>query len=136
MLEKSFALRIITPTRVVYEGDVVSISAPGAMGGFQVLHNHAPLLSALEIGELCLKDEGKREVRFAISGGFLEVKANAVSVLVDAAEQASEIDPERAIRSRDRAIDRIHSRDSTIDVERARLSMLRALNRLRTASRV
>ena len=135
MFDKPFLLKIITPTRVAYEGEVLSVSAPGVLGGFQVLHNHAPLLSALEIGELNVRGTDGREFRYTVSGGFLEVKANSVAVLVDTAEQAPEIDQARATRSRDRAQSRLHSKDPSVDIERARLSMLRALNRLRAVSR-
>jgi F-type H+-transporting ATPase subunit epsilon len=133
MFDKPFRLQIITPTRVVFQDDAVSISAPGVIGGFQVLYNHAPLLSALEIGELRVRKTDGVELRFATSGGFLEVKQNEVVVLADAAELASDIDSARADRARDRAHARLHSKDPSVNVERARLAMHRAMNRLRIA---
>jgi len=135
MFDKPFALRIITPSRVIYQGEAVSISAPGVLGGFQVLNNHAPLLSALEIGEIRIKTKEGEEIRYAISGGFLEVKANSVAVLADTAEHTREIDQLRATRARDRASGRLHSKDPAVDIERARMAMMRALNRLRSSSK-
>lgn len=131
MFDKPFRLQIITPTRVVYQDEALSVSAPGVLGGFQVLYNHAPLLSSLEVGVIKVKKTNGGELHFATSGGFLEVKQNEVVILADSAELSSDIDSARAERGRERAQSRLHSKDPAVDVERARLSMLRALNRLR-----
>ena len=135
MYEKPFTLQIITPAGVAYQGEVVSVSAPGVLGGFQILYNHAPMLSALETGEVKAMDKQSQGTRYAIGGGFLEVKGNAVVVLADTVERASEIDVERAVRAKERATHRLHSKDPGMDVERARLAMIRALNRLRVAAK-
>ena len=134
MYDKPFSVQIITPTGVTYKGEPVSVSAPGALGGFQVLYNHAPMLSTLEIGMISVRDVEGRGTRYAIGGGFLEVKNNAVIVLVDTAENAADIDVERATRAKERAERRLHSKDPSTDIERARIAVLRALNRLRVAS--
>ena len=135
MFDRPFRLQIVTPTRIAYQDEAVSVSVPGALGGFQVLYNHAPLLSALEIGELKVKKADGTELHFATSGGFLEVKSNEVVVLADSIELASTIDSPRAEQSRERARTRLHSKDPSVDLDRARISMLRALNRLRVAGR-
>lgn len=135
MYEKPFHLEIITPQRVVYKGEATSVSAPGVLGGFQVLFNHAPLLSALEMGKITVKDVRGDDKVFATGGGFLEVKQNRVVVLVDTAEPSEEIDVERATAARERAMTRLRSPDPDIDVERARAALLRATNRLRIAQR-
>ncbi|MDH4069964.1 MAG: F0F1 ATP synthase subunit epsilon [Ignavibacteria bacterium] len=135
MFDKPFQLQIVTPARVAYKDTAVSISAPGVRGGFQVLYNHAPFLSALEIGELKVMKKDGSEIRFATGGGFLEVKDNAVVVLADSVENASDIDVERARDAKERAAGRMQSKDASVDVERARLAMLRALNRLKIAGR-
>lgn len=135
MFDKPFHLQIVTPARVVFKDEAVSISAPGVKGGFQVLYNHAPFLSALEIGELKVMKKDGTEIRFATGGGFLEVKDNTVVVLADSVESVPEIDVERASEAKERAAGRVHAKDASIDVERARLALLRALNRLRIAGR-
>ena len=135
MFDKSFRLQIITPTRVAYQDEALGVSAPGVIGGFQILYNHAPFLSALEIGELRVKKTDGADLHFATGGGFLEVKGNEVVVLADSAELASDIDSARAERARERAKTRLHSKDPSMDPERARVAMLRALNRLRIAGR-
>ncbi len=130
MYEKAFQLEIITPARVVFRDEATSLSAPGVQGGFQVLYNHAPFLTALAPGELKVKDKEGNDMLFATSGGFVEVNANHVVVLADAVEKASEIDVQRAEAAKARAEERLQKRDASIDIERARAALARALNRL------
>ena len=92
MYERSFQLEIITPEKIVLQDQASSLSAPGSHGGFQVLYNHAPLLSKLEVGELKVKDRNGNDTSFAVSGGFVEVRNNRVVVLVETAERSGEID--------------------------------------------
>lgn len=135
MYEKPFVLEIIAPNRVVFEGEATSVSAPGTLGGFQVLFNHAPLLSSLSAGSLKVKDTGGTDTVYATGGGYLEVKDNRVLVLVESAERPEEIDVERARSARARAEERLRSHDPSLDVVRAELALARALNRLRLAGR-
>jgi F-type H+-transporting ATPase subunit epsilon len=135
MFDKPFKVEIITPERVLFSGDVLSISAPGVEGGFQVLFNHAPLLSALEVGAIKVTPKEGKEFVFAASGGFLEVRQNLVVVLAETAEREREIDVPRAQAARERAEQRLKSRGKDTDVERAQYALLRALNRLRVADR-
>lgn len=135
MDDKIFKLDIITPDRVLYKDMVRSFSAPGEMGAFQVLYNHAPLMASLVPGEMKFSDDRGNTVYYATSGGFVEVRDNRVLALVDTAEKADEIDVDRARQSRDRAVERIKSRKSEVDMERAQRSLRRAINRLRVAQR-
>lgn len=131
MAEKTFHLEIVTPRRIVFNGEVTSFSAPGVVGGFQVLYNHAPLLSSLKIGEVKLIDASGAEYHYATSGGFVEVRDNKVILLAETAERADEIDVERAKIARDRAKKRIAEKKPDTDFERARLALHRASNRLK-----
>jgi F-type H+-transporting ATPase subunit epsilon len=133
MAEKTFHLEIVTPKRVVFRGEVTSLSAPGEIGGFQVLHNHAPLLSSLEIGKVKIIDAGGTEYKYAASGGFVEVRENFAILLAETAERIDEIDTERAKAARDRALKRLAEKYPGIDIERAKLALYRALNRLKIA---
>jgi F-type H+-transporting ATPase subunit epsilon len=135
MYEKPFTLEIVSPDRVVYSGEVTSFSAPGTEGGFQVLVNHAPLLSSLETGEMKVKSVDGGDTHYATSGGFVEVRGNHVVALVEAAERADEIDVARARASRERAEQRLRTPTPDMDVDRARASLFRALNRLRVAAK-
>ena len=133
MYEKGFHLEIVTPERVVFKDEATSVSAPGVKGGFQVLHNHAPLLSLLEIGAVKVKDKQGKDTVYATSGGFVEVRDNSVVVLVESAEAAGEIDLDRAKSAEDRAKERLHSKDPSIDNIRAEAALMRAVNRQRIA---
>jgi len=135
MYDKPFSLQIITPTGIAFQGEALSVTAPGVQGGFQVLYNHAPLLSSLAIGEIRVTNRKREQFLYAVSGGFLEVKNNLVVALVDAIEHAPDIDVSRATRARERAETRMHSKDPSVDIDRARLAMVRALNRLRVAAK-
>ena len=132
MFDKPFALDIITPERTVLSTQAVSVSAPGVEGGFQVLFQHAPLLSALEIGRVTVRSADGTEQVYATSGGVLEVRDNKVLVLLETAERLQDIDVQRAEAARDRAQQRLAHRTPDLDIIRAEASLHRALNRLRT----
>jgi len=133
MVEKTFHLEIVTPKRIVYKGEVMSFSAPGVEGGFQVLHSHAPLLASLKIGEVKISDTSGTEFHYAISGGFTEVRDNKVVLLAETAERSDEINVERVKEACDRAKKRIAENYPETDIERAKLALYRALNRLKVA---
>ncbi len=136
MYEKAFQLEIITPTRVVFSEEATSLTAPGVEGGFQILYNHAPFLSALDIGEIKVKDKTGSDTFYATSGGFVEVNDNHVVVLADTAEKSSEIDVERAKAAKVRAEERLGRTQELVDLVRAETALLRATNRLRLSQKV
>jgi F-type H+-transporting ATPase subunit epsilon len=133
--EKPFRLDIITPARVVFQGEATSLGAPGMAGNFQVLYNHAPLLSAIGVGALKVRDTKGQDVQYSTSGGFVEVKDNAVVVLAESVEREDEIVVSRAEAARVRAQQRMDSRSADVDYERARAALMRAVNRLRVAGK-
>lgn len=90
---------VVTGEREIYQGEADMLIAPGAEGEMGILPHHAALLTSLRIGELRIKLAGAEENIF-ISGGFLEVYNNTVTVLADAAEHAEDIDHARAEESR------------------------------------
>lgn len=75
-------LEVLTPDKKVFSGEVSSVSVPGAKGSFEVLNNHAPIISTLDKGTLKIKaKDGNQEMK--ISGGVIEVLSNKVVVLVE-----------------------------------------------------
>ena len=123
------SLDIVTPAGVKYTGDVISCIAPGIDGKFQVLTNHANLLAKLAIGEVAVQLSNK--TRFmSTGGGLLEVKENKISIMVESAEWAEDIDLQRAQAAKERAKHRLEEQDADIDVPRAKLALARALNRI------
>ena|SRR5687767_1918308 len=79
-------LEILTPEKKLYSGEVYGVQMPGISGSFEVLEQHAPLVSALKAGRLkVLKDKQNHFANFDIQGGFVEVLNNKVTVLVEGA---------------------------------------------------
>jgi len=76
-------LEIITPDKKVFEGDIKSVRVPGKKGSFQVLKDHAPIISTLENGRVIIVDQENTEKVFEIQGGVIEVKANKIILLAD-----------------------------------------------------
>src|SRR5918997_2718120 len=104
-------LEIVTAERTVLSDDVDQINAPGAAGRMGVLPRHEPLLTSLIPGELTIIKNGQT-TPFAVSGGFMEVLPDRVTILADTAERADEIDEERAEAARRRAEDLLRERRS------------------------
>jgi F-type H+-transporting ATPase subunit epsilon len=93
---------IVSQDKVVFEGDVDIVIAPGTMGEMGILPNHAPLLSTLAYGIIVVRKEGKEDF-FTVSGGIIEVQPDIVTILADVAENVLEIDIARAIAAKERA---------------------------------
>ncbi len=133
-----FHLSIVTPEKIYCEAEVNSLSVPGTEGYLGILSHHAPLISALIPGKIEYRDAEEKVIELAVSGGFLEVSDNKATILADAVENANEIDTNRAKAAKERAQKRInHSgeKDQSINVYRARIALLKALNRLKVANR-
>jgi F-type H+-transporting ATPase subunit epsilon len=133
--DKYLSLEIVTPEKVAYDGFVQSFSAPGTIGSFQILYNHAALLSSLRIGEIKIVDRKGEVIRFATSGGFVDVRNNRIVTLAETVERFDQIDVERAAAARDRALKRLSEKVADLDIPRARAALARAMNRLHIAGR-
>jgi F-type H+-transporting ATPase subunit epsilon len=93
---------IATQDRLLFEGEVDMVVAPGSEGEMGILPDHAPLLTTLGYGVLRVR-QGGGEQAFTIAGGFMEVQPDVVTVLADVGEKVDEIDLERARAAKDRA---------------------------------
>jgi len=127
-------LEIVTPRRRVVEVAVDEVRLPGALGEMGVLPGHTPLLTSLAAGPLTYFD-GSTVVRYAVQGGFAEVLPDRVTILAQIGESAEEIDVVRAEAEKTRAQDALARARSEAELERARISMMKALVRLQVASR-
>lgn len=76
-------LKIVSPERVEFEGEVLSVTVPGTMGRFEVLENHAPIISSMEKGIVERVTPDGQRTEIMISGGFITVQKNVVSVCVE-----------------------------------------------------
>jgi len=127
-------LEIITAERIVYSEDVDVVVAPGIEGELGILPQHAPLMTMLHPGELRVRQDGEESSVF-VSGGFLEVLADKVTVLADTAERAEEIDIARAEEAKTRAQQRMELPRTEVDYARVQAAMLRSLMRLKVAQK-
>lgn len=134
MSDKLIQLDIVSPVKTVFSGKVTSVTAPGEIGGFQVLFNHAPLISSLKIGTIKIVTEEGRTQFFAISSGILEVNHNVVIILADAVESQEEINIERAEQSLRRAEEILNAENMYHQKQIAKIEAERAKNRIKLAS--
>ena len=130
-IPKHLRLEFVTPERAIAHDDVDEVELPGQDGFIGVLPGHAPLLAALRTGEMWYRKGNEKHFAF-VAGGFVEVVQERVSILAPVAERAQDIDVARAEASKRRAEDRLAKAGamSAEDLERARLSLLRAITRL------
>ncbi len=129
-------LEVVTPEKVMVSQEVEMVVAPGSLGEFGILEGHVPFLSGIVPGELRFTS-GSQTERFVVTSGFAEVSDNRVSILVDAAEKAAEIDVERARKAMERAKKRLARERSVGDVDflRAEAALKRAIVRMRVAEK-
>lgn len=80
-------IEIITPDRKIYSGEILSVRVPGRKGSFQVLKDHAPIISTLDAGPVIMADDQGAEVQFEITGGVIEVRRNRIILLADSVTQ-------------------------------------------------
>jgi len=119
-------LEIITAERQVFSDEVDMVVAPGIDGQLGILPRHAPLMTMLKPGALTVRKAGEEDMYVAVSGGFMEVLGNRVSILADACERSDEIDEERAQQAIQRAQERLANRSEDMELERAMASLRRA----------
>ena len=136
-LPTKLTLEIVTPDRALLREEVDEVVVPGSQGEFGVLPGHTPLLSMLKIGELWYR-QGQEKHFLAVAFGFVEVLPDRVTVLAQVGERAQEIDIARAERAKQRAEQRLAQGQLTqvdLDIERARIALLKSLLRLQVATR-
>ena len=130
MIMNELTLDIVTPSKSVFKGEIKSITVPGTKGSFQVLKNHAPIVSTFEIGMIKVELPDSKNNYYATAGGTIEVLDNEIIVLADSIESVSDIDVERAEKAKQRAKERLANKTSETNVLRARAALARAINRL------
>jgi F-type H+-transporting ATPase subunit epsilon len=128
------ALEIVTPDRAIVHEQVDEVQAPGAAGYFGVLPGHTPMLALLQVGTLWYR-KGTEKHYLSLAGGVAEVTADRVIVLATIAERGDEIDVDRAQAARQRAEKRLAEHQRDLDMERARISLLKAITRLNVANK-
>jgi len=134
MAAKKLKLDIVTAERNVYSDEVDMVTAPGIEGELGILPRHAPLMTALQPGELRIR-KGDQIEYFAIGGGFMEVRPDRVIILADSAEHADEIDIERAEAARRRAEQMLKEGAPETEIAAIQAALRRSQVRLKVARR-
>ncbi|TAA72913.1 F0F1 ATP synthase subunit epsilon [Planococcus salinarum] len=126
---KTITVNIVTPDGPVYDSEVSMVIAVTASGEMGVLPGHIPTVAPLGIGAVRLKTENSTEL-VAVSGGFLEIRPEKVTILAQSAERATDIDVARAQESAKRAEALLQAKKDEVDFKRAELALKRAMNRI------
>ena len=121
--------RIVTPHGVYKEMETPIINIETDEGQRGILPNHMPLVTMLKIGRMETEEKGKRQ-EYAVAGGLFYFRENQAEILTDAIENKDEIDVERAARAKERAERRLKSDDPNFDLQRARIALQKAINRM------
>ncbi|WP_100405706.1 F0F1 ATP synthase subunit epsilon [Bacillus solitudinis] len=128
-------VNVVTPDGKVYDGDVEMVSVRTVEGELGILPRHIPLVAPLTVGAVRLK-KGSVVEKVAVSGGFVEVRPDQVTILAESAELPSGIDVERAQKAKERAEKRINTaKQDEVDFKRAELALKRAVNRLEVSGK-
>lgn len=133
-MAKILKLEVVTPEKKILDEEVQSVVVPAPEGSLGILPNHAPLITSLLPGHVKYRQDGKQNI-LVVSGGFLELSNNKVTILADSAERPEDIDRARAQAAKERAEARLKKPTPDIDILRAEMALQRALARLQATDR-
>ena len=129
-MSQKLTLNVVTPEKQLVSEEVDQVNAPGSEGDFGVLYDHAPILTNLRSGQLSYENDGE-STALVISGGYLEVTDNRVTILAESGEFLHEIDRERAERARSQAEEKLSNPDlSEEEFSETQKKLFRAIARL------
>ena len=130
---KTLDVSVVTPDGPVLEDSYEMVSCRAESGELGILPGHIPMVAPLAINAVRLKRDGKTDY-IAVSGGFIEVRPDKVTILAQAAEKPEDIDVDRAELAKQRAEERLNqAKSDDIDFKRAQLALNRAMNRIEVA---
>ncbi|EMT52318.1 ATP synthase subunit epsilon [Brevibacillus borstelensis AK1] len=128
-------VEVVTPERVLFSGEASMVIARGVQGDLGILPNHMPMVTPLKIAPVRIKTEGDKELVMAVSGGFMEVRGDKVTILAETAERPEDIDPSRAKAAKERAEQRLNEKHPDLDLRRAERALQRAITRLQVTNK-
>lgn len=138
----SFIVNIVTPSGIIYDHEAKFLVASTQAGSLGVLPNHSPLISPLNIDAVRIdktETDGGNSDWVAVNGGIIEIRDNVVSIIANSAETEQNIDVSRAESAKERAEAKIQKAKETqnhdIDLGRAEIALVRAVNRLNVANK-
>ena len=130
--EKILDVEIVTPQMVIYQGKAESVTVPGSQSPFQILFNHAPIVSTLDIGLTRIVDDSGKIHLFATGSGFTEVHRNKISILVESAFDSAELNTEEIKADLIKAKD-LYNGNKTTEYE---MAVLELENKLKAAEKI
>jgi F-type H+-transporting ATPase subunit epsilon len=133
MKQSNFHLKLITRDRILLDGEYAFAVIPAGGGPLGVLPGHTSLMGTIAGGLLKLRDENKKEISVFVDRGFFMIAQDDITVTTAVAETDAAIDVDRAGEARDRARQRLNSKDASIDMYRARAALNRSEARLKVA---
>lgn len=123
---------IVSAEENLFSGLVEMVVAAGEMGDLGIIRGHAPLLTALKPGPIRIIKQGGEEVVIYVSGGYLEVQPNSISVLADTAVRANDLDEAAALEAQKHAQQALENQSADFDYSRAMTQLAEAAAQLRT----
>ena len=131
--ERAFALKIITPDRVFYEGEAIMVELRTTEGEIGVFKNHIPLTCVVAPGLLRIRESDKETKVAALISGFVEILQDSMTILAEVVEWSDEIDLARAEEAKERAEKRITEKADDTDMRRAECALQRSIARIEAA---
>ena len=128
-MSKLFNLKIYTPERNFFDGDVEAVVANAPDGSVMILADHAPFIMPISVGNIGVKKDGKWEYSVN-SEGFLEVRHEGVLIFVQACEHPDEVDARRAEEAKKRAEEHLRQKQSMSEYKQSKIALARAMARL------
>jgi len=132
-MPKLFNLKILTPEREFFDGDVEGVSVDAPDGNVMILADHAPFIMPVIIGHIKIKQNEKWETSVN-TDGFMEVRHDGVVIFVQACEHPAEIDARRAEEALKRAEEHLRQKQSMSEYKQSKVALARAMARLQTGA--
>jgi len=128
---------VVSAEEEIFSGPATMLFAPGAMGDLGIMPRHAPLLTRIKPGEVrIITEQGDEEIVLYVSGGMLEIQPEAVTILADTAQRASDIDEAAALEAKERAEKLLADQKDDIDYAAASAELAEAMAQLQAISRL
>ncbi|MFC2131876.1 ATP synthase F1 subunit epsilon [Bacteroidota bacterium] len=126
-------VEIVTPQKTLYEGSAMSVTIPGSKGPFQILNNHAPIVSTLDVGLTRIVDKAEKPLLYATGAGFTEVHRNKISILVENAFEAEKINIDETKDELAKLKEALKESKEDIEIKTA---ILEAENKIKAAEKI
>ncbi|MCF6255153.1 MAG: F0F1 ATP synthase subunit epsilon [Gammaproteobacteria bacterium] len=128
---------VVSAEEEIFSGPATMLFAPGAMGDLGIMPRHAPLMTRIKPGEVrIVTEQGDDEIVLYVSGGMLEIQPEAVTILADTAQRASDIDEAAALEAKERAEKLLADQKDDIDYAAASAELAEAMAQLQAISRL